>query len=199
MTFVACGARTGLVAGTTGVDAGGGGAPFVDSGAGAGPVDASDASLDASDASLDASDASNDASDATAEASDAALEGDLCASEPCLCAPELLPGPGVSGSTCTAVNPPGSSCSAVPTVFFRFTVPPATEIPLLLSGHLAWGVLCACPESPGAGCCVGPGGTTGNGLVSTVLANKGSTPLHGALEIQRADGPCGAYSLMLGP
>ncbi len=100
------------------------------------------------------------------------VEPPTCADEPCLCAPELVVGVAATGTTCDVSHPPGSSCSETATAFYRFEVPP--------------------------GSCVGPGGNTGPDGTGTALANTGTTPLVGVLEVGRTDVPCGEYAITLG-
>jgi hypothetical protein len=109
----------------------------------------------------------------------------------------LFDGQAVSGTTCDAINPTGSTCSTQATAFYRFELPPQSDVPLHLSGNLLWGILCECPQGPG--CCVGPGGDTGPQGLDTALANPDSTPRAGVLALSRIDEACGGYSVTLGP
>jgi hypothetical protein len=135
----------------------------------------------------------DDAGDVSVEA--ASLDAPVA--EPCATAPALVDGQPVSGTTCDAVNPAGSTCGTQPTAFYRFELPPQSDVPLHLSANLSWGVLCECPER--AVCCVGPSGFTASQGYDTSLANMGSTPRSGVLAISRRDEGCGDYTVSLGP
>ncbi len=142
----------------------------------------------------------DDAGDAEGVDGDAGVEAappDAPVEDPCVTAPVLVDAQPVSGTTCGAVNPTGSTCSTQATVFYHFDLPPQSDVPLHLSGNLFWGVLCECPE--GSGCCVGPGGDTGPQGLDTSLANPDSTSRAGVLAVWRSDDACGDYTVSLGP
>jgi hypothetical protein len=141
--------------------------------------------------------AHEDAGDAAGDVSVEAAPPDAPVEDPCATAPVMVVGQAVSGTTCGADNPPGTTCSTMATVFYRFVLPPKSELPLHLSGNLLWGVLCDCPQA--ANCCVGPGGDTGPQGLDAALANTDPAPRPGVLEISRLDQACGGYTVTLGP